>query len=78
MARCGIRLRHPVIALVFDSSGALLEERPIGEAETLAEARRLATQAGLDELESAEGGYSRFEQASRDSPARFAITAVQP
>ena len=74
MARCGIRLRYPVKTIIGHDDGSVVEGCIIGDAETLAEAIRMAEQNGFHVRDGSDGGNCRLAQDSGDSELYFVVT----
>ncbi len=74
MARCGIRLRYPVMIVTVCDDGTCDEEVCIGEAETLGQALVLAEDKGFQVRDASDGGNSRFASTGGDSGPCFHVT----
>ncbi len=74
MARCGIRLRHPVFVIPLDDEGGSGDPQAIGDAETLGEAIALAERNGFQIRDASDGGTCEFFQASEAGNGYFKLT----
>ena len=74
MARCGIRLRHPVFVIPLDDEGGSGDPQAIGDAETLGDAIALAERNGFQIRDASDGGTCEFSQASEEGNLHFNVT----